>query len=102
MFAAIAAQLAVRAPLEWHWDAAWTLGLLLPAVADWSLGRFRPDFASNPWRTFTGALAGLALGRSLYIHFHRPFPPALQFQLMVVTGAVSAVILATYVRRTSR
>ena len=102
MFAAIAAQMAARAPLAWAWDGPWTLGLFAPAVLDWTVGRFAPRLGSNLWRTLTGALAGLALGRSLYIHLQRPFPVWLQVQVAAVTVAALAVILTTYARRTAR
>ncbi|HEY8210963.1 MAG TPA: DUF2085 domain-containing protein [Myxococcaceae bacterium] len=102
MFAAIAAQLATRAPLAWRWDAAWTLALFAPAVMDWAVGRLAPSFGSNPWRTLTGTLAGLALGRSLYIHLQKPFPTWLLLQGAAVTAAALAVILTTYARRTAR
>ena len=102
MFAAIAAQLAARAPLAWRWDGAWTLALFAPAVIDWTVGRFAPRFGSNPWRTLTGLLAGLALGRSLYIHLQRPFPVWLQVQLAAVTVAALAVILTAYARKPAR
>jgi len=102
MFAAIAAQLAARAPLAWRWDAAWTLALFAPAVADWAAGRLAPAFGSNAWRTLTGVLAGLALGRSLYIHLQRPFPVWLLLQGAAVTVTALAVILATYARKPAR
>jgi uncharacterized membrane protein len=102
MFAAIVAQFAVAAPLAWAWDGAWTVGGLVPAVADWTFGRFAPDRGTNAWRTLTGILAGMALGRTMYIHLQKPFPMWLWAQAAVVTAAVVAVILATYARRIAR
>ncbi|HZN91087.1 MAG TPA: DUF2085 domain-containing protein [Myxococcales bacterium] len=102
MFAAIAVQLAARAPLDWRWDGPWTLALFAPAVIDWAVGRLAPRFGSNPWRTLTGLLAGLALGRSIYIHLQNPFPVWLQVQLGAVTVAGLAVILTTYARKPAR
>jgi len=99
MFATIAAQLAARAPLASRWDGLWTLAPFGPAVIDWAAGRLAPRLGSNPWRTFTGVLAGLALGRSLYIHLQRPFPTWLLLQGAAVTVAALAVILAAYGRR---
>lgn len=101
LFAAIAVQLALKAPLEHAADVAIGVGLLLPALADWAWGRFRPTAFGNPWRTFTGVLLGLALGRTLFIHLQRPLPPALLFQMALVTGVATPVILATY-RRSAR
>jgi uncharacterized membrane protein len=102
MFAAIAAQLAARAPLAWRWDAPFTLALFAPAVIDWVVGRLAPRLGSNPWRTLTGVMAGLALGRSLYIHLQRPFPVWLLLQVGAVTAAGLAVILTTYARKSAR
>jgi hypothetical protein len=67
----------------------------LPALLDWAVGRFRPHWGSNVWRTSTGTLLGLALGRTLYIHFQRPFPMILLLQLGLVTAlAVPVIVLA--------
>ena len=64
LLACMSALFALRAPLQWKWDVPVVLGLTLPALVDWSLGRFRPASGSNPVRTGTGVLLGLALGRS--------------------------------------
>ncbi|MBS1153530.1 MAG: hypothetical protein H6Q89_5228 [Myxococcaceae bacterium] len=101
LFAAIAAQFAWRAPLEHPLDVPIALGLLAPALLDWAYGRFRPHAFSNPWRTLTGVLLGLALGRTLFIHLQRPLPLPLLLQLGLVTGVATPVILTTY-RRLSR
>jgi uncharacterized membrane protein len=91
---AIAAQLWAGASLSWRFDGAWALGLLMPATFDWVWGRFVPRAGSNALRTATGVLLGLALGRTLYVHLHRPLPFWLVAQGVVVTGAVLFVILA--------
>jgi len=101
MFAALVTLFAVQAPLEWAHDVPVVLALTLPATADWAFGRFRPHAFSNPWRTFTGVLLGLGLGRSLFIHLQRPFPAALFAQFVLVTVVALPVILATY-RRSRR
>lgn len=98
MFAVIAAQFAVRAPLAWAYDGVWSVGLLLPALLDWAYGRFRPHAGSNGLRTLTGVLLGLALARTLYIHIQRPLPVWLLVQAGVVTVIALPVILATYKR----
>ncbi len=102
LFAALAAQLALRAPLEHPWDAVAGTLLVVPATADWAFGRFRPHRFSNLWRSFTGALLGIALGRSLYIHLQRPLPLVLLLQAGLVTAVALPVILATYRRQTRR
>lgn len=96
------AQFLVRAPLEWAFDTAAGLALLLPATLDWASGRFRPQRGSNAQRTLTGILLGVSLGRSLFIHVQRPFPPVLIAQLVAVTVVAVPVILATYRRQSGR
>ena len=46
----------------------------IAALFDWAYGRFRPHAASNLWRTVTGVLLGMALGRTLYVHLQKPLP----------------------------
>ncbi len=99
LFAALVAQFARHAPLDTMWDVPVATALVAPATLDWALGRFRPTWFSNVWRTATGVLLGLGLGRSLYVHLQRPLPPMLLAQLAVVTGVSVPVILATYLRR---
>jgi uncharacterized membrane protein len=98
MFAALALQLRLRAPLEHAWDLAAVLALTLPATIDWALGRAQPHRFSNAWRTATGLLLGLALGRTLFIHLQRPFPLVLLAQGFVVTAVALPVILTSYRR----
>ncbi len=98
LVAVLALQLALRAPLSWPLDKLVALGLLAPALLDWAAGRFRPRWGNNAVRTATGAALGVALGRTLYIHFQQPFPALLQAQLglaLVVVVAVSLVRLVT-------
>lgn len=102
LFAAIAAQLALHAPLAHPWDVAAGLALVAPATLDWAFGRFHPHRFSNPWRTFTGVLLGLGLGRSLFIHLQKPFPAVLLAQLLGVTVVALPVILASYRRHRQR
>jgi uncharacterized membrane protein len=86
----------VRAPLSWQWDVPVVLGLTLPALVDWAVGRFRPSGGSNAVRTLTGVLLGVALGRSLFIHFQRPLPPVLVWQAALVAVVALPVLLMTY------
>lgn len=99
LFATLAVCIALRLPLWFEADLPVVLALTVPALADWSYGQFRPQAGSNPWRTFTGALLGVALGRSLYVHFHRPLPQVLTVQLGLVAVVVPLVILGVYWRR---
>ena len=98
MLAAMVGLFALRAPLTWQWDVPVVLGLTLPALVDWSIGRFRPASGTNLVRTVTGVLLGLALGRSLYVHVQRPLPAVLLAQAALVTAVAVPVILATYRR----
>ncbi len=59
------------------------IGAAVPAVCDWGLARLgRPG--NNLLRVLTGAGLGLALGRSLLLHFHDPASEVLWVQLLVV------------------
>ena len=102
MFAAIAVQIALRAPLEHPLDLPVCIALVLPATLDWALGRFQPHRFSNLWRSATGVLLGLGLGRSLFIHLQRPLPPALLAQGMVVTAIALPVIFTAYRQKRRR
>jgi uncharacterized membrane protein len=102
LFFALAAQFLVRAPLEWKGDGWVTLGLFVPAVLDWAVGRFRPRLGSNAWRLVTGFALGVALGRSLYIHLQRPFPLWLVLQAAGVTAVAVPVILVAYRKGSAR
>lgn len=98
MVAAIVGLFALRAPLQWEWDLPAVLGLTVPALMDWAVGRFKPLGGSNWVRTLTGVLLGLALGRSLYVHLQKPLPTVLLAQAALVTVVAVPVILATYRR----
>ena len=102
MFAAIAVQLALRAPLEHPLDLLVCSALVLPATIDWALGRFQPHRFSNLWRSATGVLLGLGMGRSLFIHLQRPLPPALLAQGIVVTAIALPVIFTAYRQKRRR
>ena len=93
MVLGMVALFAARAPLTWRYDVPFALALTAPALLDWSIGRFRPGWFSNSWRTFTGALLGVALARTLYVHLQRPLPPALIAQAALVTAVGLPVIL---------
>lgn len=99
LLAAIAAQFAAGAPLESRHDGPLAVGLLVPGLLDWAYGRFRPGAFSNPWRTATGVLLGVALGRTLYVHLQRPLPHWLLVQLAVVTAVAVPVILISLWKR---
>ncbi len=91
MFATIAAQIALEAPLSWPYDAYVAFLLPAPAVLDWARGRFDPLSGSNPWRMGTGLLLGLSLGRTIYLHLVHPGFPVSMAQLGAI-GAIAAVV----------
>jgi len=87
---------ALRAPLAWPWDVPVVLGLTLPALVDWSVGRFRPASGTNAVRTLTGVLLGAALGRSLFVHLQKPLPPMLVWQgALVLLVALPVLFLSS-------
>jgi uncharacterized membrane protein len=96
---ALTAQFVFHAPQKEmaveRWIALW---LSLPAMIDWMLGQFWPHAFSNAWRTFTGGLLGLALGRMLYIHMREPFPMGLCWQLLAGLVAVLLVCLLKWAK----
>jgi uncharacterized membrane protein len=96
LLAVMVALFKLRAPLTWQWDVPVVLGLTVPALVDWAVGRFRPASGSNAVRTLTGVLLGVALGRSLFIHVQKPLPAVLVWQAALVAGVALPVLLATY------
>jgi uncharacterized membrane protein len=95
-------QLVLHAPLSHPLDVPVGVALVLPATLDWAVGRLNPALGSNPWRSTTGLLLGLGLGRSLFIHLQRPLPVVLMCQATVVTMVGVAVILVAYRRKNRR
>ncbi len=96
LFAALAIQTALRLTHPLPSELAAVLALTLPATLDWAVGQFRPERGSNQWRSVTGVLLGLALGRSLFLHLVHPFPPVLVAQLAMVILIALPVILIRY------
>ena len=100
LFAVVAAQVWLHAPPErpGEWRAG--VGLLLPALADWCVGRLSPASGTNGWRLLTGALLGLGLGRALYLHVAvQPFPKVLLWQLGLSLAVAGPLWLYSAARR---
>jgi len=101
LFLVLAAQFVFHAPPGEVAVESWVvLGLSLPAMVDWVLGQFWPHAFSNVWRTCTGGLLGLALGRTLYVHMREPFPMGLRWQLLASLVAVLLVLLLKWRKQT--
>jgi len=97
---AFCAQVALQAPPERPGEWRVGLGLLLPALADWCVGRLNPASGHNAGRVLTGMLLGLGLGRALYLHVAiRPFPAVLLWQLGVSLAVAVPVWLYAARRR---
>jgi hypothetical protein len=92
----LVAQGVLKPPLHFVLDVPVVALLMVPALIDWTVGRFRPAAGSNTVRFLTGCVLGLGLARALYVHLHEPFPPVLVYPLLLVTLVATPVILATY------
>jgi uncharacterized membrane protein len=68
----LAFQIGMRTRAAYEWEPWLVAALTLPAVIDWARGRFDPATGINPFRTFTGVLLGIALGRTVYLNMVRP------------------------------
>ncbi len=96
---ALVLQLLAQAPLESPLDPVLALGLVSPALVDWAWGCFDPRSGTNRLRLLTGALLGLSLARTLYVHLHRPYHPWLLAQLGLVAGVAIPVLVLTWRRK---
>lgn len=92
LFLGLIAQFKLRVPLEWQHDLLFVLGLTVPGLWDWSRGVSDPASGGNWLRTLTGVGLGVALSRSLYIHFQRPLPIVLLAQLGLISLVAGAVL----------
>ena len=99
LFFFIAYQLRHHWPLAHPLDVPLGVALVGPATLDWAYARFKPHAFSNLWRSVTGALLGLGLGRSLFIHVQRPLPEVLLAQGGLVLLVVALTFVARWFRR---
>jgi uncharacterized membrane protein len=86
-------------PLIWELDVPIGVALVAPATLDWAYARFKPHAFSNPWRTLTGVLLGLGLGRSLFIHLQKPLPEVLLAQGAFVLTVVAVTFAVRLLRK---
>jgi len=91
LFATLSLEVAVRAPARMPYDGWIAFALPVPAVLDWARGRWRPQSGTNGLRLFTGALLGVALGRTLYLHLRQPGHPLAMAQFLAL-AAFAAVV----------
>ena len=81
-----------RAPLV---DTLLTLLLAAPALLDWGLSRLRAR-GRNRYRLISGALLGVALGRSLWLYFRDPLSEIFWTQIaLLVFGALAFELVRT-------
>jgi uncharacterized membrane protein len=83
----IVAKLRPSMPLDW-WIV--TVGIA-PALADWALSRLDAWRGNNTLRLVTGAIAGAALGRSLYLYFRDGRSEVFLVQMLLIVFSVVAV-----------
>lgn len=90
LLASLGLQLAWPVPAGF-WDWPWLFALPVPAFVDWGRGRLCQVQGSNLARTLTGAVLGLSLGRTAFLHALEPFRPLVLAQLSLLALAVLGV-----------
>ncbi len=79
-------------------DLVFALVLALPALLDWGAGALEPHSGSNFRRLLTGALLGVALGRSLWLNARDPYCEVLWIQLFLLGSGALAFLLVRRLR----
>jgi len=90
----ILAEVRPLGPLDW-WIV--TVGAA-PALVDWALSRLDTWRGNNALRLTTGAIAGVALGRSLYLYLRDTRSEVFLVQMMLIVFAVGAVEVVRVLR----
>ena len=98
MFAALALQWVLDLGPAGRVDMLMTMGLAIPALLDWGEGVLDPRTGNNPRRLITGAMLGVALGRSLWLHAQDPQGELLWIQLFLLGAAGVAFLVVRYLR----
>ncbi|MBK6846346.1 MAG: DUF2085 domain-containing protein [Proteobacteria bacterium] len=99
----LALQVLLRARLGPHptADAVLALGGAFPALLDWSRARLGAP-SPRATRLWSGALLGLALGRTIFLHWRDPPGELLAIQLaLLAAGAAGTLLLARKQARSS-
>jgi len=92
LFLVLAAQIIHPLALS-NWDLLFLFVLPWPALIDWALARLTRRPGSNRWRTITGVVLGISLGRMIYLHLVNPFQTLVILQLLLLSGIVGTVEL---------
>ena len=90
----LALQVLLRARVGPHptTDALLALGAAFPALLDWSRARLGA-VSPRATRLWSGALLGLALGRSIFLHWRDPPGELLAIQLALLAAGAASVRL---------
>ena len=79
-------------------DLVIAVGLAIPGLLDWGEGVLDPRSGNNPRRLITGAMLGVALGRSLWLHARDPLGELLWIQLFLLGAAGLAFLIVSHLR----
>ena len=99
MLAAIGVQIVLKAGLAWPADPWIAFLLPVPALVDWARGKLDPATGSNASRLGTGALLGLSLGRTIFLHLRRPGFALTMAQLAALAAVFLGVELLARLRK---
>jgi hypothetical protein len=92
LFLALAVQLhRPFAPLHVDWDSVIFWACPVPAVVDWSIGQLTTWRGSNALRVLSGALLGVALGRTVYVNMRHPGDPRVLVEVLGLSAIAGVV-----------
>jgi len=98
MFLAFALQWALHLGPLGRADLLIAVGLALPGLLDWGEGILNPGSGNNARRLITGAMLGIALGRTLWLHAQNPWGELLWIQMFVLAAGVVAFLILRRIR----
>jgi uncharacterized membrane protein len=79
-------------------DILIAMGLAIPGLLDWGEGVLDPRSGNNARRLITGAMLGVALGRSLWLHVQDPLGELLWIQLFLLAAGGVAFLIVRHIR----